>query len=298
MKHQWKQVFLWAVMGCGPDPVPITDGGGVTCMPGYTETCACDSRTQGMRTCNSDGTGYGACMSCMISRPQCVGRECGPDGAGGTCGNGCLQGYTCNSSGRCEADCASASGDCDQCTSRSGCGWCNSTRTCVLTTATCSGPASGTCSSGWTCSSSQCHAVTSECSPCTSDAQCPGSSCQIRFCDGRRACAPSGSVSTCLTVGGVACPPRASYHSCTDHTQCGNGRSLCYFPVVGTFQNFCSPPCTSSSDCPQGPDSTTNAYCYMGRCMMSCMPGMTAMCTSDGQTSCHRVGTSSLSLCF
>lgn len=59
---------------CGPHPI-------------CGEGTSCGSCGDGL-TCNADGR-------CMFCADYCIGRECGPDGCGGTCPPGCPEGQSC-----------------------------------------------------------------------------------------------------------------------------------------------------------------------------------------------------------
>lgn len=101
---------------------------------------------------------------------QCSGRECGPDGCGGVCGLGCMNGESCVS-GQCETACVAqcagrqcgpdgCSGTCGTCAGGASCeaGACVSACTPACDGKVCGddgcGASCGTCESGATCDAS------------------------------------------------------------------------------------------------------------------------------------------------
>ena len=116
---------------CGPDGCG-NEGTCGECLPG--QTCSTNGKCQGKPTCSQEtcptgccdkngncqpgnteqacGTGGQACVNCPGSQtscqngqcrcsPQCQGKDCGPDGCGGSCGI-CPSGQVCNGqSGQC-----------------------------------------------------------------------------------------------------------------------------------------------------------------------------------------------------
>ena len=108
---------VWWFDGCGD-----AEEMAVSCENGCTDgTCDdCQPDCPG-RECGPDGCGGTCAPGCGEGQtcnedtgqcgcePDCAGRECGPDGCGGTCAPGCGDGQTCNEvSGQCgcEPDCA------------------------------------------------------------------------------------------------------------------------------------------------------------------------------------------------
>ncbi len=135
------------------------------------------------------------------------------------------------------------------------------------------------------------------CAPCGSDAQCPGSFCGRRFCDGRAGCAPAGGMAACNLIGGVACPAVAAYRQCSSSAQCGAG-SACVPVYPGETTTTCQAACATHADCPPVPmGSPATPFCDSGtsRCKLACTAA--GMCTSDGLT-CRRSITGSYSYCL
>jgi hypothetical protein len=78
---------------CVPINGPTPDCSGIECGPSRNvATLTCGVCSSGFR-CES-----GVCVT--TSARNCTARECGPDGAGGTCGS-CASGRICSSAGRC-----------------------------------------------------------------------------------------------------------------------------------------------------------------------------------------------------
>lgn len=206
-----------------------------TCGGGCTPQCS-------GKQCGPDGCG-GVCGQCLSSQscntttgqctasctPTCSGRQCGPDGCGGTCGQ-CLSGQTCNSgSGQCTSSCT------PQCSGREcgpdGCG------------ALC-----GQCLSGETC-----NTTTGQCaSSCTP--QCGGKQCGPDGCGG--VCGQCLSAQECNGTGQCVTP---CVPSC-DGKQCGD--------------NGCGGSC---GECPSG------RSCQAGMCVLGCTPQCAGkVCGDDG----------------
>jgi len=99
-------VLAWTVLGCS--------SGMPTCVP-YDKTICREGSTYWVDSCGNQGDKAGDCeCGCNedfsgCKTPSCGGKECGPDGCGGTCAPGCSAGETCNdSTGQCECspDCS------------------------------------------------------------------------------------------------------------------------------------------------------------------------------------------------
>lgn len=175
------------------------------CTPGMTIGCACSGGSTGTQTCFSDGSGYDRCVCPTLdagtadvpATRNCTGRECGPDGAGGSCGTCPLAGWACNAVGRCVSP--------DQ-TCRSMC----SGRQCGPDPGqNCAGQSCGTCAAGSTCSSTGQCVCTRRCSgrECGSDG-CGGScgTCAVgRSCnEATGLCSTTSCASACF---GRMCGP-------------------------------------------------------------------------------------------
>lgn len=57
------------------------------CEPGDVKSCPCAGGSEGVQTCDSNGTTWGTCEGCEeICMPSCIEKECGDDGCEGSCG--------------------------------------------------------------------------------------------------------------------------------------------------------------------------------------------------------------------
>jgi len=110
----------------------------VICTPG-AERCT----DAGVETCNEPGTMWDLSWECDPAElcledpfhcclPDCVGKKCGPDGCGGSCG-GCPGGLECNDVGKCEEVCVPDCGakDCGPDGCGGVCGACGEGEECV-----------------------------------------------------------------------------------------------------------------------------------------------------------------------
>jgi hypothetical protein len=225
--------------GCGGDDTGCTPNcAGREC--GWDPACG----TQSCGTCPADrpncNAAAGLCSAGSCT-PNCGGRECGMDPVCGTlpCGN-CVSGEVCTGEGICSDPCA-PNYSCETCSPVGGCGWCETTWTCMAGTA--SGPNSGSCGS-WRFEPSQCG---DDCTPCVRSTDCSGgASCLRRFCDGASACYATPS-SNCPFVGGEPCPEVSAYEVCSASYQCGPYAD-CQSYADGT--PFCQRRCTVDADCP------------------------------------------------
>jgi len=200
-------------------------GVGADSCPAIPAPCLADCLG---RECGDDGCG-GSCGSCYggatcvqgrcegACQPTCLGRECGDDGCGGSCGS-CYGGATCVQ-GRCEGACQPT------CLGREcgddGCGG-----------------SCGTCSGGKTCKDGACALP-----DCTPD------------CSGRE-CGDNGCGGTCGT--------------CPDTALCKDGR--CEAPQV------CHPACDGKECGPDGCDG------YCGVCPRGMTCDARGICLEEGES--------------
>jgi len=97
-------------------------------LPGWIGGCGWDG-TRGTYFCGGAGEAPGGDppMACdYVCVPDCQGKECGPDGCGGTCGSGCGSGEACGPNGTClstgdGADCAATFRCIEECGDDSDC---------------------------------------------------------------------------------------------------------------------------------------------------------------------------------
>ncbi len=164
---------------------------------------------------------FGAPGEPETCQPDCAGRECGPDGCGGSCPPGCGAVETCDdTTGTCECthetcgdDCCAAgevchSGSCclpscdgKQCGDDGcggSCGTCGENQTCSAAgTCECAHEACGTecCAAGEVCHSGSC------CLPSCDGKQCGDDGCggDCGTCDAGKFCSAAGTCVDCLT---------------------------------------------------------------------------------------------------
>jgi len=135
-------VAMVAVAGCGGDGQG--HGAGQRCSPGETRACTCPDGRAATKSCAESGNEFLPCDCTLLldvggdagveiagdvpesdaardtaadlardpgadaCHPACTGRQCGPDGCGGSCGQ-CPDGAACDGEGRCRsANCGSA----------------------------------------------------------------------------------------------------------------------------------------------------------------------------------------------
>ena len=251
----------------------------LTCVGG---SCICVASCIG-KECGSDGCG-GSCGTCDVEvdcvdgqcdcphescaghccawkevctddsvccKPDCLDKECGPDGCGGVCGTCPLDNDVCDHGFcKCMPDCAGAQCGSDGCVGSCGsCGGlekCSSKGQCICAYGNCGGVC---CASGQACHNSAC------CTP-----QCSGKECGSDGCGGL--CGSCGSDGTCNN-GQCDC----KYAECAGEC-CASGE--------GCFQNKCCKPdcvlstcgddgcggscgsCPAGSNCIQGTCETAN----------------------------------------
>jgi hypothetical protein len=108
--------------------------------------------------------------------PECTGRECGPDGCGGSCGPGCAPDWTCGVDGRCACD-------------GTACG------------AACC-PAGDVCGAGGGC-----------CTPSCAGRECGDDGCggDCGTCPARFRCGPAGECVVDASCTGPAAPPPTAF---------------------------------------------------------------------------------------
>ena len=274
-------VFLsgWTSLGCGSGGEDCTPYARTICRKGVTywidscgnqgdvaETCECE--------CNLD---YSGCESDCGCTPDCIGKECGPDGCGGNCTPGCSGGATCNeANGQCEHQC-NPSCDNKEC-GPDGCGGtcspgCGGGETCNDVSGQCSDVCNPACS-GRECGPDGCGG---SCTPgCSGDETCNEANglCEYQCnssCDNKE-CGPDGCGGTCspgCETGETCnestgqCELENQFGSCTMVETCSTSSDCCPDPMPGTYvcnQDYpyiyscdngecASSGCSSDSDC-------------------------------------------------
>lgn len=285
---------------CGADgeiccPAPDECAAGLTCDGGTCgtpvagcgnagEECCAGERCNGELACE-DGTCTMPATECAyLDCGECTNHyPCGWCGGTGTCGVGTADGPESGScadwswlTSECTGPtdpCADAA-DCDACTARAGCGFCDG----ECQSGDASGPTGGSCSGDWAWISSECEGPVDTCASNTDCASCTGApSCG--WCAGTGTCSsgtsagPTGGScaawswlsSSCPVID--ACSDSSTCIECTDRSGCGYCASSgeCVSgdlegPNVGSCadwdytstQCMCAPPaaaCTSDSMC-------------------------------------------------
>ncbi|MCK5805899.1 MAG: putative metal-binding motif-containing protein, partial [Lentisphaeria bacterium] len=145
-----------------------------------------------------------------ICAEQCQGKECGPDGCGGSCGL-CPSGEFCNRQGQCESGCV------DACTAGS--------RSCIGNAVVTCGDENGdgctewsepqACAPGQVCTNGSCDSCTPNCAGLECGADGCGGSCGV--CDQGEHCEAGRCVSGCFDEcewGDSYCLDAYSYSEC------------------------------------------------------------------------------------
>ena len=244
MKRLVTLLLALGLVACGSVTGP---GGGGTDLGQAGDTLAdgiADGCTPqcGGRQCGPDGCGgsCGTCTGmlhcnvgqCTMCQPACTGKECGDDGCGGQCGT-CGAGLKCNGS-----TCAACQ---PQCTGRQcgddGCG------------GDC-----GTCTGLTTCKAGLC-------SLCT--ASCAGRECGDDGCGGT--CGTCGPGKTCSTAGActAGCTAACAGRECGDDG-CQGSCGTC-----GTGKMCAAGKCTAMPDC----TNVTKIGCCDGPTLWACAGG-------------------------
>ena len=216
-----QDVVVIEVIPDTPEPPPDTPEElppPVICAPGE-ERCG----EAGVELCNGAGTAWELTWECDSAElclpdpyrcclPDCVGKKCGPDGCGGSCG-ACPQGLECNDLGKCAAPCVPDCGDKD-------CGPDGCEGTC------------GDCGDGEECVEGSCEVI---CVPqCSAEKTCGDDGCG-------GTCGDCADGLDCLeTLYGVHCAA-----SCVDLDECAEG-TFCLGGLCTPWE------CQEDGDCPEG----------------------------------------------
>jgi hypothetical protein len=174
-----------------------------------------------------------------ICWPSCVGKQCGDDGCGGSCGS-CPQGYYCDPhNNKCVADCKAL---CEtiECGPAGGVGECDCGE--------CSGP-QDTCNDGI----------------CLCQPDCEGKECGIDGCGG--SCGECTGEQEACQDGVCVCEPECEGMDCGDPDGCGG---LCQGPCPGIQDKCTNGKCVCIPDCkfkqcgPNGCGGTCEDLCSEG----------------------------------
>ncbi|MBM4371861.1 MAG: hypothetical protein FJ098_09415, partial [Deltaproteobacteria bacterium] len=223
------------------------------------------------KACGEDGCG-GSCGTCTGAQESCVqgtcvcqgactGKACGPDGCGGSCGD-CLDcdghaaDYLCTAAGTCIDPC------CPSCAGKA-CGADDG----------CAGACIGTCPTGQSCIN---YACVPNCVPSCTGKECGGNGCggSCGTCPAGLQCLASGQ---CQTVCDLACTGKAC-----GSDGCGGFCGFCPAGKVctdgGQCVTTCTPSCTGKACGSNGCGGTcgscsTGLFCSAaGQCVASCTP--------------------------
>ena len=245
-QKQWSDLWycLWDHCGGKPQGAPCWNNAlQGPCKNLYYECMNCTPNCGG-KQCGPDGCG-GLCGECPDGapcddagqcpcQPKCTGKECGPDNCGGLCGT-CTEPEICNPLGKCACLPLCEGKECGQ----DGCGG-----------------SCGMCPDNWDCIAGKCQ------SPC--EPQCQGKECGPDGCGG--VCGKCGPEEVCFEEIGY-CVKQSD--GCEPSDMPGCGGCLCEACVCG-MDPFC---------CDVAWDGICVDECYQcGGC--GCVPN----CTSpDGQ---------------
>ena len=219
---------------------------------------ACDAPEPAPEECDGkDNNCDGQVDEGCASNQECEGKECGPDGSGGSCGE-CQEGFLCAAAGLCFCNCT------PECEGKE-CGPDMCMSTC------------GSCGDGEVCSEGSC---------CTPD--CEGKACGPDGCGGE--CGACDEYDECVEGLCMLCAPQCAGKECGDDG-CGGSCGTC---AEGTWCQqaqicaACKPNCEGKECGPDGCDGICgacgcNESCQDGLCKDLCLPDCAnKMCGPDG----------------
>jgi len=298
---------LLVLAGC-PDDVPFPAlGADAGVSPPDAEVALPDAgcaRPCGAHCCAAGQVCDGDTEKCVACLPDCVQKQCGPDGCGGSCGE-CAAGTRCDSATQrcaaCSPQCAGrecgddgCNGQCGACGAQERCSAAGQCEACVPDCARrrcgddgCGGSC-GTCTDGKACDAetSQCVTTTAPDGGCVPD--CDGKRCGDDGCGGSCGQCSSGACSngTCACVaGGGSC---ASSSDCCSGTCTAAGTCcLAAGATCTSGASCCAGACQSGKCCaPIGASCGSGAQCCSGSCVggaCACRPNcLGKVCGEDG----------------
>jgi hypothetical protein len=311
---------------CGPDGC----GGGGTCGPCSVQAgrrctaagqCVCDSRScpdgccdankdcwpgDTVQRCGQDGASCQTCgagqgcinQRCVACTPQCAGRQCGPDGCGGQCGE--CDGLLCDDeTGQCLCTASVCPGCCSNGPGNPGVCRFNQANTCgtngqqcvnCLPPGSCNAQGQCVCTpdcGGKECGSDGCGGQCGSCRPgeiC--DDPIPGRcACLADSCPTGLQCCPADGTDRCLRPNGEVCGQSGD---CCSSTCCGGtcceqrccGESCCDPGQFCCDGVCCDQPCCGGVCCGRGqPCCSGVCCCGTGEFGQNC-------CGDNGDTCC------------
>ncbi|MCG3173621.1 MAG: hypothetical protein GMKNLPBB_01820 [Myxococcota bacterium] len=272
----------------------VVDDNAAGCLPG--QICS-GGRCLGAPSpdAGATDTGGGDGGTC---KPDCTGKECGPNGCGGFCG-ACINGETCNAAGECVFN-----GCTPNCTGKTcgdngcggACGDCDASKTCskgLCVTAGCTpkcegrecgsdgcGGRCGACPAGKACDLGTRKCIDFSCTP-----DCTGKKCGSDNCSGTCGSCAAGQncvSGNCVTGGGGGCTPNCAGKVCGSDG-CGDVCGNCPAGQLCDTAGKCIPAagggCTRHEDCPKFQACDTAGKCISG--------GLNAACKSDDE--CYKL---------
>jgi hypothetical protein len=269
---------------------------GPLCWPGdRVQRCGKDGAP-----CQTCGAGQGCVnQQCAACTPQCAGRQCGPDGCGGQCGE--CDGLLCDEqTGQCL--CAASvcpSGCCSNGPGNPGVCRLNQPNTCGTNGQRCVNcPPPGACNAqgqcvctpdcaGKTCGSDGCGG---SCGSCPAGEICddpfPGQcACTADSCPTGLQCCPAGDTDRCLAVDGAPCGQSGDCCSgtCCGGTCCADDQTCCGETCCEQGQFCCNGVCCDQPCCGNA-CCLTGQPCCGGTCC--CAPGLGGDCCGDNNDIC------------
>lgn len=245
---------------------------------------------EGVAVCLPEANPPGLYCSVAPLEPDCPGKQCGPDGCGGSCGE-CLQGQFCNAQFQCQLIGANCPADKD-CANLE----CGPDPIC--------GESCGGCDANEKCKSGKCYCKFEECGGiCCNDGQvCGGNgSCCAPDCSGKQ-CGDDGcggSCGSCLNPPADYCQSSSVLREYTGNSTCSSGTCVWEYTdqtcVYGCSNGSCGgcaaktcaelgKQCDSWSDGCGGlvdcGSCGTNQYCSSGVCKCSYLTCDTVCCAS------------------
>ena len=270
-----------ACAGLGQSPLAPGDGGEVAPLDSRGSADAADSGQLAEQTGQDTGNDSGAPLpdvqpeACI---PQCAGKECGPDGCGGTCGKCPAAAPQCED-GLCHIQCVpdctdkecgddGCGGSCGQCPTAAP--FCKDSLCAVQCDADCNGKECGDDGCGFSCGLCEDNEVCLQ-SQCVCKPDCAGKECGDDGC--------AGSCGTCdndkpFCVSGQcagACEPDCTGKECGSDG-CGGTCGKC--PVAAP--DCVDGQCACSPKCPPGVcgDDGCGGTCDTCACDEECMTGV------------------------